>query len=157
MRFQKCEFSVNLSKLVNLPRRIKFLSWSQFSSVVHDKFVFKLGKYVTIRRFGDSLNSNWFILALAPIFGSCHGSFSVNARFIVIKFRSCHCLQIFFSSTLRICLWKVHTGLKTTFLSRNSLKLDVWKMWILWKMSFWNCEFCEKWILENVNFVKNEF
>ena len=27
-------------------------------------------------------------------------------------------------------------------------------MWILWKMWFWKCEFCEKWDFENVNFVK---
>ena len=29
-------------------------------------------------------------------------------------------------------------------------------MWILWKISFWKCEFCQKWDFENVNFVKNE-
>ena len=29
-------------------------------------------------------------------------------------------------------------------------------MWILWKMRFWKCEFCEKWDFENVNFVKNK-
>ena len=27
-------------------------------------------------------------------------------------------------------------------------------MWILWKMSLWKCEFCQKWDFENVNFVK---
>ena len=27
-------------------------------------------------------------------------------------------------------------------------------MWILWKMRFWNCEFCEKWDFEIMNFVK---
>ena len=29
-------------------------------------------------------------------------------------------------------------------------------MWILWKLRFQNCEFCEKWDFRYVNFVKNE-
>ena len=29
--------------------------------------------------------------------------------------------------------------------------------WILWKMRFQYCEFCEKWDFRNVDFVKNEF
>ena len=29
-------------------------------------------------------------------------------------------------------------------------------MWILWKMRLWNCELCEEWDFEIVNFVKNE-
>ena len=29
-------------------------------------------------------------------------------------------------------------------------------MWILWKMSLWKCEFCEKCYFQNVNFVKIE-
>ena len=29
-------------------------------------------------------------------------------------------------------------------------------MWILWKMRFWKCEFCEKWDFGNVNFVENK-
>ena len=29
-------------------------------------------------------------------------------------------------------------------------------MWILWKLRFQKCEFCEKWDFKNVNFVKNE-
>ena len=29
-------------------------------------------------------------------------------------------------------------------------------MRILWKMRIWNCEFCEKWDFEVVNFLKNE-
>jgi len=49
-----------------------------------------------------------------------------------------------------------HTGAKTNFLSRNYQEFEVWKMWILWKMIFWNCEFCEKWYFEIVNFVKYE-
>ena len=28
-------------------------------------------------------------------------------------------------------------------------------MWILWKMRFWKCEFCEKWDFQNVNFRIN--
>ena len=43
-------------------------------------------------------------------------------------------------------------------------EIDVWKMWILWKMrlwkcqkmKFWKCEFCKKWDFQNVNFVKSE-
>ena len=49
-----------------------------------------------------------------------------------------------------------HTGAKTNFLFRNYQEFDGWKMWILWKMIFWKCEFCEKWDFESVNFVKNE-
>ena len=30
------------------------------------------------------------------------------------------------------------------------------KVWILWKMRLWNCEFCQKWDFEIVNFVKND-
>ena len=52
--------------------------------------------------------------------------------------------------------WKAHTGAKTNFLSRNYEEFDVGKMWILWKMRLWNCEFFEIWDFENVNFVKNE-
>ena len=39
---------------------------------------------------------------------------------------------------------------------RNNQEFDVWKMWILWQMILWKCEFCEKWYFEIVNFVKNE-
>ena len=49
-----------------------------------------------------------------------------------------------------------HTGIKINFLSKNYQEFDVWKMRILWKMRFQNCEFCEKWDFRNVNFVKNE-
>ena len=48
-------------------------------------------------------------------------------------------------------LWKNET-LKLWILWKN----ETLKMWILWKMRLWNCEFCEKWDVENVNFVKNE-
>ena len=49
----------------------------------------------------------------------------------------------------------VLTRAKTSFLSRNYQEFDAWKMWILWKMRLWKCEFCEKWDFKNVNFVKN--
>ena len=45
---------------------------------------------------------------------------------------------------------------KNNFLSRNYQEFNVWRIWILWKMRLWNCEFCEKWDFENVNFMKNE-
>ena len=48
---------------------------------------------------------------------------------------------------------KAHTG---NFLSRNYWEFDAWKLWILWKMRLWNCEFCQKWDFEIVNFVKNK-
>ena len=55
---------------------------------------------------------------------------------------------------------KMHTGAKkTTFypeIPKNLVKNEVLKMWILTKMRFWKCEFCQKWGFENVNFVKNE-
>ena len=35
------------------------------------------------------------------------------------------------------------------------LKKDILKMWFLWLMWFWNCDFCEKYDFENVIFVKN--
>ena len=38
----------------------------------------------------------------------------------------------------------------------NFVKNEIFKMWILWKMSLWKCEFCQKWGFEDVNFVKNE-
>ena len=38
----------------------------------------------------------------------------------------------------------------------NFVKNETLKMWILWKMRLWKCEFCEKWDFENVNFVNNE-
>ena len=62
---------------------------------------------------------------------------------------------------------KAHTlGQNPTFYPKNPRNF-IWKMWMLWKMRFlkmwilwtmrhWNCEFCEKWDFENVNFVKNE-
>ena len=38
----------------------------------------------------------------------------------------------------------------------NFVKNETLKMWILWKMIFWKCEFWEKWDFVIVNFVKNE-
>ena len=38
----------------------------------------------------------------------------------------------------------------------NFVKNESLKLWILWKMRFWKCAFCEKWGFENMNFVKNE-
>ena len=38
----------------------------------------------------------------------------------------------------------------------NFVNNELLKMWILWKMRLWICEFCGKWDIENVNFVKNE-
>ena len=35
------------------------------------------------------------------------------------------------------------------------VKNETLKMWILWKMRLWNCEFCEKWDFQNVNFWIN--
>ena len=49
----------------------------------------------------------------------------------------------------------MHTGAKNNILSRNSLKFDDGKMWILSKLRFWKCEFCQKWDFENVNFWMN--
>ena len=38
----------------------------------------------------------------------------------------------------------------------NFVENEILIMWILWKMRFWKCEFCEKWDFDNVNFVKSE-
>ena len=38
----------------------------------------------------------------------------------------------------------------------NFVKNEILKMWILWKMRFWNCEFCEEWVFENAIFLKIE-
>ena len=61
----------------------------------------------------------------------------------------------------KVCMY--HTGAKIRFLSRNSLdfdvnfvKIEISEMWILWKLGFQKCEFCEKWEFTNVNFVKIE-
>ena len=51
--------------------------------------------------------------------------------------------------------WEI-LRVKRNFLFRNSLEFGAWKMWILWKMRFLNCEFCEKLDFENVIFLKNE-
>ena len=65
-------------------------------------------------------------------------------------------------------LWTLlprHTEAKPNFISRNYSEFDVckmWifvknenlKMWVLWKLRIWKCEFCEKWDFEVVNFVK---
>ena len=54
--------------------------------------------------------------------------------------------QLFIQKLSRIwCLKNVK------FVENETLKL-----WILWKMRFWKCEFCEKCDFENGNFVKNE-
>ena len=45
---------------------------------------------------------------------------------------------------------------KWDFENMNSVKNEILKMWILWKMRLWSCEFCEKWDFENVNSVKSE-
>ena len=42
------------------------------------------------------------------------------------------------------------------FTNVNFVKNEILKVWILWKMWFWKCEFCENWDFESVNFVKNE-
>ena len=60
-------------------------------------------------------------------------------------------MRIFISKTFYL----VYTGAKTNTLSRNYKEFDALKMcefcekealktWILWKMRFWNYEFCEK-------------
>ena len=38
----------------------------------------------------------------------------------------------------------------------NFVNNEISERWILWKMRFQNCEFCEKWDFRSVNFVKNE-
>ena len=52
---------------------------------------------------------------------------------------------------------------KTNILSRNYQEFDVWKMWMLWKMRFWKCNFFLKnetlkmWILWKMRLWKCEF
>ena len=66
-------------------------------------------------------------------------------------------VEVLPTRTVFLKLFKIdHTGSKTNFLARNYQEFDAWKMWIVRKMRFWNCEFCEKWNFKNVNFVKNE-
>ena len=38
----------------------------------------------------------------------------------------------------------------------NFVKNEILNAWILWKMRFWKCEFCEKWDFKIVNFGKIE-
>ena len=50
---------------------------------------------------------------------------------------------------------------KLTFIKKlsrimvNFVKSEILKMWILWKIRLWKCEFCQNWDFQNVNFVKN--
>ena len=37
----------------------------------------------------------------------------------------------------------------------NFVKNEILEMWILSKIRFWNCEFCQKWDFHNVNFWIN--
>ena len=41
------------------------------------------------------------------------------------------------------------------FLSRKFHRIWCLKMWILWKMRLWNCEFCKNWDFQDVNFWIN--
>ena len=55
-----------------------------------------------------------------------------------------------------------HTGAKIHILSRNHQEFDAWKMWILWKMRLWKCEFVKietlkMWILWKLRLWKCEF
>ena len=36
----------------------------------------------------------------------------------------------------------------------NFVRYDTLEMWILWKLRFWKCEFCENYFFENVNLSK---
>ena len=47
-------------------------------------------------------------------------------------------------------------GQKPTFYSEIPLILIVFKIWILWRLRFQKCEFCENWDFKIVNFVKKE-
>ena len=47
-------------------------------------------------------------------------------------------------------------GQNPTFHPKIPWNYNVWKLWFLWKMRFWKCEFCVKWDFEIVIFVKNE-
>ena len=60
-----------------------------------------------------------------------------------------------FITLVKIKCQIAHTGAKTNFLSRNYQEFDVWKMWILWKMRLWKCEFYEKGDFQNVNVWTN--
>ena len=44
---------------------------------------------------------------------------------------------------------------KCDFENAIFVKNVILKVWILWKMRFWMCDFCEKCGFESVNFVKN--
>ena len=68
--------------------------------------------------------------------------------FNFIKFRNPLLLQIL-SERSELSL---HTGAKTSFLSRNYQEFDVCKIGILWKMRLWKSDFCENWDFEYVTF-----
>ena len=61
----------------------------------------------------------------------------------------------FFRERSELCLQKnMNFEKNEIFESVNFVKIEILKMWILWKMRFWKCEFCENLDFENVNFVK---
>ena len=66
------------------------------------------------------------------------------------------------STVVSQCLKSTFFGSFATHWDKNQFLIQklprIWclKMWILWKVRLWKCEFCEKWDLENVNYVKNE-
>ena len=43
---------------------------------------------------------------------------------------------------------------KLDFENVNFVKNETLKLWILWKIRLWKCEFCEKSVSENVKFAK---
>ena len=84
--------------------------------------------------------------------------------FILEKSRECATVwnrklslkKIAISRCLYLKLLGILTGEKNNFLSKNYQEFDVRKMWILWKMRLWKCEYYEKIDFENVNLVKIE-
>ena len=108
-------------------------------------------------------SKNWGFSCQANLVGSSHNSYtcSIHKEIQQCKWRWPRNLKWVVRSVPNLeyrVSWKYtsHTGAKPHFLSRNSLDFDSSKMWILWKMIFQKCEFCEKWYFRNVNFVKNE-
>ena len=63
---------------------------------------------------------------------------------------------LFYRSAVCLLLPNNQLSVNWDFENMNFVENRTLKMWILWKMRFQKCEFCEKQDFKNVNLVKNE-
>ena len=152
-------------KLISISGSLFHLNWNDFGDTLSAGSVWSFAKIISLALKG------WHTVVLLTKTAS--SSLKAGSHTVQSDHEITHvdCLKIGFLRS--ISHWKfawnhiryvshgisikieAHTGAKINFLSRNYQEFDVWKMWILWKMTFWNCEFSEKWDSDIV-IVKNE-